>query len=141
MQINLTYFFLGLLIIAGCKKPSSSNRTGSSTDNWNAKYVGNYKGTWTSCPYGSMGNGPLTSKDTILSIWADQDPFKNFISLGNVSSSFQFDTDNTVSIYHGYIKFTRTLIGLHFIKDSLFYSCGNGGLGGGVNETFKGKKL
>jgi hypothetical protein len=98
---------------------------------WNEKFIGSYKGTWSSSWYSMGQTGPIVTKDTTLIIGLIQgDTMKNTINLSNCQT-IQFDSTYRCYIYHGSIS---------IINDSLFYGCMNGGLGGGTNESFKGKK-
>jgi hypothetical protein len=108
------------------------NNSSNTTPNWNTQYIGNYKGTWTSSAYGSQGNGPLYSKDTTIIIGASTSDSSLTTSLSNCSIIYYDSSVNSFPIYHGRIDFRN---------DSMYYACGHGGLGGGYNETFKGKKL
>ena len=104
----------------------------NTTPNWNAQYVGNYKGAWTSQSYGSGVIGPLYSKDTTILIGANYADSSLTTSLSNCHIIYYVLNVNSFPIYHGRIDFRN---------DSMYYVCANGGLGGGNNETFKGKKL
>ncbi|MCF8423217.1 MAG: hypothetical protein K9H41_02615 [Bacteroidia bacterium] len=99
---------------------------------WNDEYLGNYFGIWTSQTY-SMGNyGPLNIKDTTLAISPSTADSTLTTSLSNCQIIHYSLGVNSFPIYHGRIDFRN---------DSMFYSCMNGGLGAGVIESFKGKKL
>lgn len=99
---------------------------------WNDEYLGSYYGTWTSQTY-SMGNyGPLNLKDTTLAISPSTADSTLTTSLSNCPIIHYSLVVNSFPIYHGRIDFRN---------DSMFYSCMNGGLGAGVIESFKGKKL
>jgi len=136
MKKKSIIIFISLIIFMSCKKDAivteSVNSTSNTAPKWNEIYIGNYKGTWTSQSYGSGITGILNSKDTTIIIGASTSDSSLTSSLSNCSI-IQFDlTSNAFPIYHGRI---------YFRNDSMYYSCANGGLGGGNNETFKGKKL
>jgi hypothetical protein len=136
MKKNAIIIFISLITFMSCKKDTivaeSVNSTSNTTPKWNERYIGNYKGTWTSQSYGSGVTGILNSKDTSIVIGVSSSDSSLTASLSNCSV-LRFElTSNTFPIYHGKI---------YFRNDSMYYSCANGGLGGGNNETFKGKKL
>jgi hypothetical protein len=106
--------------------------TGTFTSaNWNEEYVGTYHGVWQSSSY-SMGNsGPVNTKDTTLVIGPNSADSSLTTSLNNCPVIHYALSVNSFPIYHGRIDFRN---------DSMIYSCMNGGMGSGTNETFKGKK-
>ncbi len=125
-----------LITFMSCKKDTIVSEPvinpSNTTPNWNAQYIGNYKGSWTSQSYGSGVTGPLYSKDTTIVIGVSSNDSSLTTSLSNCTV-IRFDlTSNAFPIYHGKIFFRN---------DSMYYSCANGGLGGGNYESFKGKKL
>ncbi|MBA3663788.1 MAG: hypothetical protein H0W61_06215 [Bacteroidetes bacterium] len=130
---NRFIFLIVMTVFCGCRKDTSvaAESTPVPAPKWNQKYVGNYKGKWSSQTYNGGVTGPVMLKDCTLVIGQDQDDLKNTITLSN-APVIQFDANSSCSVYHGVIKISN---------DSLFYNCMNGGLGGGVNESFKGKKL
>jgi len=125
MKTGAILFFV-LLLFIGCKKDSVETISLAA----NAKYMGTYEGTWTSQAYMSSGTGPVYSTDSTFSIGIYSDG-KNTTTFGPCPV-VQFDENDFAYFYHG---------SLTFRNDSIFYICMNGGLGGGSNESFKGKKL
>lgn len=121
-----------LLLSFGRKKEVAEPATPSPrVVNWNEQFIGTYEGTWTSYPYG-MATGSLYSTDTTFTIGLDSDNNKNTTSF-STCPIVQFDSvEYCAYFYHG---------SLCYRNDSIFYGCMNGGLGGGINESFKGKKL
>ena len=141
---NVVIIFLIFFLSFSCKKKEKSPvpdkvkvsvaplDTTVAVQNWNSQYIGSYFGVWTSSTY-NMGNyGPLLVKDTTLLISANVADSTLTTSLYNCPNIRYYLNVNSFPIYHGRIDFRN---------DSMFYSCGNGGLGSGNNETFKGKKL
>ena len=147
IKTYLFLFYFICLIFISCKKDSiepsnqstinSNNNSNNNNNNpvhiiWNERFIGQYKGTWSSQWYLMGQTGPILTKDTTLIIGLIQgDTMKNTINLSNCQT-IQFDSTYQCYIYHGAISVRN---------DSLFYGCMNGGLGGGTNESFKGKKL
>lgn len=124
-----------LFTIMSCKKDSISvaeSVSNTSTPTWSDHYIGNYRGAWTSQSYGPPAPGPLYSKDTTIVIGVGPSDSSLTTSLSNCSVIHYDLSFNSFPIYHGKIFFRN---------DSMYYNCGNGGLGSGNNETFKGKKL
>lgn len=125
-----------LITFMSCKKDTivtePVNNPSNTAPNWDAQYIGNYRGTWTSQSYGSGVTGTLYSKDSTIVIGASSADSSLTTSLSNCSVIHYDLSVNSFPIYHGRIDFRN---------DSMYYACGNGGLGGGNNETFKGKKL
>lgn len=136
MKKNVIIIFMLFVTFMSCKKDTIVTEpvinTSNTTPNWNAQYVGNYKGTWTSQSYSGGTYGSFDSKDTTIIIGSGSADSSLTTSLNNCSIIYYDSSVNSFSIYHGRIDFRN---------DSMFYNCMNGGLGAGVNETFKGKKL
>ena len=136
MKKNVIFIFMLLITFMSCKKDTNVtepvNNPSNTTPNWNAKYIGNYKGTWGSQSYSYGGSGPLYLKDTTIVIGAGSADSSLTTSLSNCSIIYYDLSVNSFPIYHGRIDFRN---------DSMIYSCMNGGLGAGVKERFKGKKL
>lgn len=129
-MIKLIFIFIFLITFTNCKKDKiiSSN----TTPKWNEKFIGNYKGIWTSQSYGMGVTGVLYTKDTTLVIGINNVDSTLTTSLSNCRNIIYKSDVSSFYIYHGRIDFRN---------DSMYYVCGNGGLGGGNNETFKGKKV
>lgn len=135
MKKNLIVIFILFITLMSCKKDTISVAepvSNTSTPTWADQYIGNYKGAWTSQSYGPPAPGPLYSKDTTIVIGAGSSDSSLTTSLSNCSVIYYDLSSDAFGIYHGKIFFRN---------DSMYYYCGNGGLGMGNNETFKGKKL